>query len=132
MVGPGGIMSDIYNDKSVRVAPVDIKEAKEMINEVKSLTLIRGYRGLPQANIQTLANAIVSMSNLAMIKNVKEAEINPLLIKEGKEGVVAVDGLIVLNWYFHNNFTKYIYFPLKKLLNVNVRNMSFKWLIFMA
>ena len=97
IVGSGGIMSEIYNDKSVRVAPVDIKEAKEMINEVKSLTLIRGYRGLPQANIQTLANAIVSMSNLAMIKNVKEAEINPLLIKEGKEGVVAVDGLIVLN-----------------------------------
>ena len=36
------------------------------------------------------------MSQLASIKEIKEAEINPILIKEGKEGVVAVDGLITL------------------------------------
>jgi hypothetical protein len=36
------------------------------------------------------------MSQLARIEAIKEAEINPVLIKEGQEGVVAVDGLITL------------------------------------
>ena len=67
-----------------------------MINEVKSLITITGYRGLPKADINIVAKAIVDMSQLASIKEIKEAEINPILIKEGKEGVVAVDGLITL------------------------------------
>ena len=96
VIGSGGVLSEIYNDKSVRIAPVDFKEAKKMINEVKSLVTITGYRGLPRADINILAKAIVDMSQLASIKAIKEAEINPVLIKEGHEGVVAVDGLITL------------------------------------
>ena len=96
VVGSGGVLSEIYDDKSVRIAPVDLKEAKNMINEVKSLITITGYRGLPKADINIVAKAIVDMSQLASIKEIKEAEINPILIKEGKESVVAVDGLITL------------------------------------
>jgi len=96
VIGSGGVLSEIYDDKSVRIAPVDFKEAKKMINEVKSLVTITGYRGLPRADINILAKAIVDMSQLASIKAIKEAEINPILIKEGKEGVIAVDGLITL------------------------------------
>ena len=96
VIGSGGVLSEIYDDKSVRIAPVDFKEAKKMINEVKSLVTITGYRGLPRADINILAKAIVDMSQLASIKAIKEAEINPVLIKEGLEGVVAVDGLITL------------------------------------
>ena len=96
VIGSGGVLSEIYDDKSVRIAPVDFKEAKKMINEVKSLVTITGYRGLPRADINILAKAIVDMSQLASIEAIKEAEINPVLIKEGQEGVVAVDGLITL------------------------------------
>jgi acyl-CoA synthetase (NDP forming) len=96
VIGSGGVLSEIYDDKSVRIAPVDFKEAKKMINEVKSLVTITGYRGLPKADINILAKAVVDMSQLASIKDIKEAEINPILIKEGKEGVIAVDGLITL------------------------------------
>ena len=96
VIGSGGVLSEIYDDKSVRIAPVDFKEAKKMINEVKSLVTITGYRGLPRADINILAKAIVDMSQLASIEAIKEAEINPVLIKEGQEGIVAVDGLITL------------------------------------
>jgi acetate---CoA ligase (ADP-forming) len=96
VIGSGGVLSEIYDDKSVRIAPVDFKEAKKMINEVKSLVTITGYRGLPRADINILTKAIVDMSQLASIKAIKEAEINPVLIKEGQEGIVAVDGLITL------------------------------------
>ena len=97
VLGSGGILSEIYNDKSIRMAPVDIIEAKKMINEVKSLITITGYRGLPEADINIIANAIVNMSKFAFVKEIKEAEINPVIVKKENKGIVAVDGLITLN-----------------------------------
>ena len=97
VVGSGGILSEVYDDKSVRIAPVDFKEAKNMISEVKSFIIFNGYRGLPKVNIDILARAIVNISQLAFVNEINEAEINPLIIKKEKEGIVAVDGLIQLN-----------------------------------
>ena len=97
VIGSGGILSEIYDDKSIRMAPVDTTEAKKMIKEVKGLVTITGYRGLPQADINTIATAIVKMSKFAFVKEVKEAEINPVIVKKDNEGIVAVDGLITLN-----------------------------------
>ena len=96
VIGSGGTLSEIYDDKSVRVAPVEIDDAIEMINEVKSLSIINGYRNMPKGDILSLAASVVSISKLAFNKNIKEAEINPLIVKRDKEGVVAVDGLIIL------------------------------------
>ncbi len=95
VIGSGGILSEIYDDKSVRIAPVDFKEAKMMISEVKSSIIFNGFRGLPKTDINVLATAIVNISQLAFVKEIKEAEINPVIIK--KEGIVAVDGLINLS-----------------------------------
>ena len=97
IVGSGGIMSEVYNDKSVRMAPVEYEDAMEMIEEVKSLVSIKGFRGLPKADTKLLAETIVKISQLANVKEIKEAEINPMIIKEGQEGLVAVDGLITLS-----------------------------------
>jgi succinyl-CoA synthetase beta subunit len=65
---------------------------------VKGLAVIRGYRGLPRGDCEALAGAIVAMSQLAMAEElgIMEAEINPLLVRREGEGVVAVDGLVVL------------------------------------
>jgi succinyl-CoA synthetase beta subunit len=52
---------------------------------------------LPKADTKLLAETIVKISQLANVKEIKEAEINPMIIKEGQEGLVAVDGLITLN-----------------------------------
>ena len=68
-----------------------------MIKEVKSLVTITGYRGLPEANVNIIANAIVNMSKFAFVKEIKEAEINPVIVKKENEGLVAVDGIIILN-----------------------------------
>ena len=66
-----------------------------MIDEVKGLAVIRGYRGMPEGDRETLAQAVSSFSQLAFMESVTEAEINPLIVKRKGEGVVAVDGLIV-------------------------------------
>jgi succinyl-CoA synthetase beta subunit len=64
---------------------------------VKGLALIRGYRGLPRGDCDALAQAIVACSQLAQLADIREAEVNPLIVKREGEGVVAVDGLIVRN-----------------------------------
>ncbi|HZV94164.1 MAG TPA: acetate--CoA ligase family protein, partial [Caldimonas sp.] len=97
-VGLGGVLAEIYKDAATRIAPVDESEALEMIGEVKGLATIRGYRNLPKGDVAALAKAIATFLALAhsSFGDVSEAEINPLLVKRDGEGVVAVDGLVVL------------------------------------
>ena len=48
-------------------------------------------------SISALATAFSRpASSLAAVRAVREAEINPLIVKREGEGVVAVDGLVVL------------------------------------
>ena len=97
-VGLGGVLAEIYKDASTRIAPVDEREAAEMIAEVKGLAVVRGYRNLPPGDVAALARAIAAFSQLAheSYAEVVEAEINPVLVKRDGDGVVAVDGLVVL------------------------------------
>jgi acyl-CoA synthetase (NDP forming) len=97
MLGAGGVLAEIYRDFALRLAPVTEEEAARMIEEVKALAVIRGYRGLPRGDAAALARAVSAFSALAQVDpRITEAEVNPLLVKPEGEGVVAVDGLLVL------------------------------------
>ena len=96
MLGAGGVLAEIYRDFALRLAPVDVAAARDMIAEVRGLAVIRGYRGSPRGDCAALARAVSAFSQLAYLSAVAEAEINPLLVKSRGGGVVAVDGLIVL------------------------------------
>lgn len=97
VLGVGGVLAEIYRDFAVRLAPVTAEEAARMIEEVKGLAVIRGYRGLPPGDCAALARAVAAFSQLAHLEpRVAEAEVNPLIVKAEGEGVVAVDGLLVL------------------------------------
>lgn len=97
LLGAGGIAAELRKSYCVRMAPVSLEEAHAMIDEVRDLALIRGYRNLPKGDIDALAKAIRAVSLLAALDGpaVSEAEINPLLVRGEGEGVVAVDGLVV-------------------------------------
>jgi acyl-CoA synthetase (NDP forming) len=98
VVGVGGVLAEVYRDFALRLAPVTAEEAGRMIQEVKGLALIRGYRGLPRGDEAALAHAVSRFSQLAHLEpGVAEAEINPLFVKAEGQGVVAVDGLLVLS-----------------------------------
>jgi acyl-CoA synthetase (NDP forming) len=93
MVAAGGVYTEIYRDRSLRLAPVDFATAREMINEVKAFAVLKGFRGKPSGDLGVLANAIVALSRLALQNaSVVEAEVNPLIVRS--DGVVAVDALI--------------------------------------
>ena len=98
MLAAGGILAEIHRDRSLRLAPVDLAEAKVMIGEVAALKALAGYRGRPAGDLDALAQALVSLSQLAVQDGptVAEAEVNPLIVKPKGEGVIAVDALVRL------------------------------------
>jgi acyl-CoA synthetase (NDP forming) len=96
MVAAGGVLTEIYRDRSLRLAPVDLDTAREMVAEVRGLTPLAGYRGKPPGDLDALARAVVALSRLAHDTSVVEAEINPLIVQPAGRGVVAVDAVVRL------------------------------------
>ena len=92
----GGVLAELYKDTSMRMAPVSEATARQMIEEVTALAPIRGYRNLPKGDVDALAELISRVSSLALYEDVREAEINPVIIRGEGEGVVAVDALIAV------------------------------------
>jgi len=94
VLAAGGVLTEIYRDRSLRLAPVDLDTAREMIAELRGLTVLGGYRGKPAGDLDALARATVALSRLADDASVAEAEINPLIVRPAGQGVVAVDALV--------------------------------------
>ena len=85
MVAAGGVLTEIARDRSLRLAPIDLATAHEMIAEVRSLIALAGYRGRPAGDLDALAHAMVALSRLADDASIAEAEINPLIVREAGE-----------------------------------------------
>ncbi len=97
--GMGGIFTEVLDDVSIRLPPLSIENAYEMIGEVKGSRLLSGYRGKQKADISALARALVSLSQMAIdLKDrVSEIDINPLFVLSEGSGVVPADIKIVLD-----------------------------------
>ncbi len=94
MFGLGGIFVEIYKDVSFRVTPIDKKEALEMISEIKGYPILKGIRGKKPADVDAVADVLVSVSELAQKENIVELDINPLIV--GEKGAVAVDARAIV------------------------------------
>jgi acyl-CoA synthetase (NDP forming) len=98
LLAAGGIYTEVYRDRSIRLAPVDLTSAREMIAELRISTSFQGFRNRPPGDVDALAEAIVALSKLAEDRgrSVIDAEINPLIIRPKGEGVLAIDALVQL------------------------------------
>jgi acetate---CoA ligase (ADP-forming) len=96
MVAAGGVLAEIERDRCLRLAPIDMAAAQEMVADLRSLPLLCGYRGRPKGDLGALARALVALSQLAHDDSVLEAEVNPLLVLPEGKGVVALDALVRL------------------------------------
>ena len=74
MIAAGGVLAAIYRDRSLRLAPVDLGTAREMIGEVAALKALAGYRGKPRGDLDALANALMALSQLAVMDGPSVAE----------------------------------------------------------
>ena len=96
MFGLGGIFTEAIGDVVFRLAPLDEKEARKMIDELHAQKLLGAFRGESATDKDALIKTLVGLSRIGMeIPDIKEIDINPLLVTaQGK--VTAVDALIVI------------------------------------
>jgi acyl-CoA synthetase (NDP forming) len=95
MFGFGGIFVEIMKDVSFRIAPITEEDAQEMISEVKAYPILKGYRGQPPADIDTIAKILLDTSRLVMEhQEIKELDLNPVVVYE--KGAKTVDARIIL------------------------------------
>jgi len=93
MFGAGGTSVEVTADTAHALPPLDIKLARQMMQETRIYRLLRGYRDRPAADIEAIALALVRLSCLvAEHEEIREIDINPLLADE--RGVVALDARV--------------------------------------
>lgn len=80
LFGTGGIWAEIYNDITMRFAPISKTVAIEMIKETKVGKILAGARGQSPYNIDKLADIIVNVSKFVDDHcNIKEVDFNPII-----------------------------------------------------
>jgi acetyl-CoA synthetase (ADP-forming) len=95
MFGLGGIFVELFKDVSFRVIPISKKDAEEMITEIRGYVLLKGYRGRPPADINSLINALLTVSQMIEENHeINEMDLNPILVYEN--GIKIVDARIVI------------------------------------
>jgi len=98
MFGLGGIYVEILKDVSFRIAPLSREEAEEMVNEVKSIQLLKGARGERPSDVKAVVDVILRVARLVTdFPEIVEMDINPLMVLEEGKGAMAVDMRITLS-----------------------------------
>jgi len=92
LFGLGGIYVEVFRDTVLRVAPVDLTTARQMIDSIKGSKLLKGFRGSTPFDIGSLARALVNISRLLTDHpEITNLDINPLIVLEKGKRCFAVD-----------------------------------------
>jgi acetyltransferase len=84
-VGAGGIYTEIVKDIALRIAPFTEATAEEMIPELKTATLLQGYRGQSPLAIGSFIKLITMLSRLAVnYPDIRELDLNPVFVLEDR------------------------------------------------
>ena len=91
--GSGGVLVDLLDDTAFRLHPLTDLTAAEMVASLKSVRLLRGYRGHPPADEHAAVDTLLRLSALMTIcPEIQELDINPLKVLE--RGAVALDARV--------------------------------------
>lgn len=93
-VGLGGIYVEFLDDRSTRIAPVEVDTALEMIRELKGYPILKGLWGQPGYDVDSLAKIVSQVSAIIFVEQgLHEVIINPVFARE-KEAVI-VDAFMI-------------------------------------
>jgi 4-hydroxybutyryl-CoA synthetase (ADP-forming) len=97
MFGLGGIYVEVLKDVVFRVAPIDEREAAKMVESIKTIKLLKGVRGERPSDVKAISDSLQRLSQLVTdFPEIKEFDINPLLVLEEGKGARVVDARIIL------------------------------------
>lgn len=95
MLGIGGILTELYQDATFRVIPINSYDAEQMLAELKGKKLLEGFRGI-KADRKAVVNLLLSLSQLGqdLESYIDQMDLNPLFVYE--KGLCVVDAKLIL------------------------------------
>ena len=96
LIGTGGVLAEALND--VRLIPPDlsVEAIVDEIYKLKMSAVLKGFRGNPALDVRAVAEILHRLGAFVLAApQVKEVDINPVIVYPKGQGVVALDALIV-------------------------------------
>ena len=95
MFGLGGIFTEILKDISFRIAPLEKRDALDMMKDIKGHKILEAVRGMEAADLDILSDILIKIGQIGMENDrIKEIDINPVILSGSKP--IAADALVVL------------------------------------
>jgi acetate---CoA ligase (ADP-forming) len=92
-VGAGGTLVELLEDVAFRICPLMDTDPAEMLGQLRSARLLRGFRGSKPVDVAALHTAILRVSALLeLCPEIAELDINPIKVTDS--GAIAVDARI--------------------------------------
>jgi acetyl coenzyme A synthetase (ADP forming)-like protein len=92
MFGLGGIYVEVLKDVTFRVAPLTLREAREMVDDIRTARILHAFRGEPEGDLDALAECLTRVSQLAVdFPELSECDLNPVIVYPQGQGVIALD-----------------------------------------
>jgi acetyl-CoA synthetase (ADP-forming) len=93
MLGVGGVLAEALGDVAFRLVPADRVDAEDLVDDLRTQTLLGEFRGEPAVDRSALVDVLVGLSRLAESDaSIVSADVNPLIVRDGVP--VAVDALV--------------------------------------
>ncbi|KFD41229.1 hypothetical protein HY02_05405 [Peptococcaceae bacterium SCADC1_2_3] len=93
--GLGGILTEVLDDVTFRLAPLKEKEAQAMLDDIKASKILDYFRGEEPVNHTALSQILLNLSKLEKIEEISSVDLNPVVIYQGRP--IVVDALVTLN-----------------------------------
>lgn len=96
MFGLGGIFTEILEDVVFRLAPLDHRDAFEMMKGIRGRKILDAFRGMEKVDRDVLAKILIAVGRIGLENDrIYEIDINPLIVCNGIP--IAVDALVILS-----------------------------------
>ncbi|MEM0470494.1 MAG: acetate--CoA ligase family protein [Desulfurococcaceae archaeon] len=89
MFGLGGVFTEVFKDVTFRIWPFTLEEALEMVNEIRSATILKGFRDTPPVDVYSVADILVKLGKLLNEHSeIESADLNPVVVYPDRALVV--------------------------------------------
>lgn len=96
--GLGGIYVETLKDVTFRVAPFTVRDAENMLGEIRAHALLDGVRGQPPVDKDAIKDTLLRIGQLVTdFPEIIELDINPLIVYPIGQGAIAIDMRLVIN-----------------------------------
>jgi acetyl-CoA synthetase (ADP-forming) len=96
MLGIGGVFTEALGDVAFRLAPLEVADADDLIDELANQALLGAVRGEPPVDRAALARILLALAEVGYgDERIRSIDLNPLIVADGVP--VAVDALVELD-----------------------------------